>query len=97
MRSGLIVSRILMSVLVPVVLLIGITMTLGDDPSRLGLSPGEFGQMSLLFSITMGFTVIAGLCGRYVLLVAAFYFPMMVGLLVGLALAVPFVFHSDVP
>jgi hypothetical protein len=97
MRSGVIVTRIVMSVLVPVVLLIGITMTLGDDPWRLGLSPGEFGQISLLLSITMGFTLIAGLSGRYVLIVAAFYFPMMVGVLVGLALVLPSIFHSDVP
>lgn len=96
-RTRSLVGRILMSAFVPVALLVSLTIIVGEDPSWLGLSPGGFGRLSLLFSITMGFTLIAGLCGRYVLLVAVFYFPMMLALLVGLVFALPSIFHSDVP
>ena len=86
-----------MSVLVPVALLISIAIIGGEDPGWLELSPGEFGRLSMLLSITMGFSLIAGLCGRYVVLVAIFYFPTMLGLLLGLVFALPSVFHSDLP
>ena len=97
MRRGLRVVRIVLSLLVPVALTIGFALMFGDDPSRLGMSPGQFGRLSYLISITTGFALLAGLCGRYVLLVAVVYFPMMLALLAGVILLLPSIFHSDFP
>lgn len=97
MQRGMRLGRIVMSLLMPVALSIGFAVVFGDDPSRLGLSPGQFGRLSYLISITAGFALIAGLCGRYVVLVAAVYFPAMLVLLAGLILLLPSIFHSDFP
>jgi hypothetical protein len=94
---GLVVGRVVMSLVVPVALLIGTAIIFAGDPSPLGMSLGEFGRMTMLFSIAMGFAPLVRLCGRYVVLGALFYFPMMLVLLMGVVFALPKIFHSDVP
>ncbi len=88
------VGRFVLALLVPVVLYVGLTMTIGD---RLAIDPNEFLMLAALFSVTMGFTIIAGLCGRYVLLVVFLYFPVMLVLLGIVATNLPSIFHGDYP
>lgn len=89
-------KNIVLALLVPVAVQASLIIIFGGRVWDGGLSREGFDVLSMLFSTTIGFTLIAKYCGRYILAVAAAYFLLMVPLLLIVSLQLMATVHGEV-